>query len=245
MTSIIIVTYESEKTIEKLLTSLQKTLTKGAYEVIIVDNNSQDKTLEKVKRFSFVEVVTHNKNTGFAFACHSGAKRAKGEYLLFLNPDIMLKEDILKPVIPLFEDTTIGVVGIKIKNFDSTIQPSIRRFPTLISQLLIALKVPHISKRLPYLRSYYAFDFDYTKESDVDQVMGAVFFTSRTLWDSIGGFDKRFFIWFEEIDYCYQVKKLGYRVLYTPNTFVQHIGGDSFSQVSTLKKQLWFYHLEL
>jgi len=170
----------------------------------------------------------------------SAVKHAKGEYLLFLNPDVALRSDILSLLFPLFKDTTIGVAGPMITNPDGSVQPSVRAFPTLTSQLLILLKAHHISKNIPVLKHYFAKGFNYKKEQDVDQVMGAAFLTTRAVWDAVGGFDTRFFIWFEEVDYCYQVKKLGYRVVYSPKASIVHKGAESFSQINVIRKQFWF-----
>ena len=241
MTSIVIVTYQSEKTIGRLLASIDTHLTKGSYEVIVVDNNSSDRTIEHIKKHKSVKLIEYKENKGFAFACHAGVNKSEGNYLLFLNPDILVKEDLLSPIVPMFKDTTIGVIGTTIKNADGSIQGSVRGFPTLSSHILITLKIHHLSENFLTMKSYFLNSFNYKIESDVDQVMGAIFFTPRKLWEKVGGFDKRFFIWFEEVDYCFQIKKLGFRVVYTPKTYAEHIGGASFSRVSKVRKQFWFF----
>ena len=240
MTSIIIVTYKSQETITRLLKSLQNFLIKGTYEIIVVDNNSADKTLVKISDFSNIKAISLDKNRGFAYACHAGVARSKGNNLLFINPDVYIQDEVLSKLISLISDRTIGVIGTKILNIDGSVQCSVRRFPTLFSQLLIVLKLNHITTSFTSLKKYFATDFNYEKESDVDQVMGAMFLTKKSVWDDIGGFDKRFFIWFEEVDYCFQVKKNGLRVVYTPYSSVVHAGGESFSKVSFLKKQYWY-----
>jgi len=240
MTSIIIVTYNSQKTIGNLLTSIEANLLEDAYEVIVVDNKSSDNTRTTLKKFSFITTVLNNKNEGFSKACHAGVDKSRGSHLLFLNPDTLVTEDILKPVLPYFKDNTVGVVGIMIRNTDGTLQESVRSFPTLGSQLLIVFKLHYILPRLPALRKYYRRDFDYTKKANVEQVMGAAFFTTRDLWNTIGGFDKRFFVWYEEVDYCFQAVKRGFKIVYTPNVSIKHVRGHSFSHINRIRKFFWF-----
>jgi N-acetylglucosaminyl-diphospho-decaprenol L-rhamnosyltransferase len=214
MTSIIIVTYNSSDTIGALLVSIEK-------------------------KFP-VTLCEEKRNTGFSRACNRGARESRGDILLFLNPDVLLLEDILTPVVPLFHDTTIGVIGTSILNTDGSRQQSVRGLPTFSSHLLTLLKVHYIAPNLTPLKHYFQPDFDYTKEATVEQVMGAVFFTSKKIWDEMQGFDTRFFIWFEEVDYCYRIRQAGYVTRYTPLTKVQHIQGHSFSQVFRLKRMFWF-----
>ena len=102
-------------------------------------------------------------------------------------------------------------------------------------------KIDHIFKNIRSVNEYLLNDFDYGKMKEVDQVMGAFFVTKRELWERVGGFDKRFFIWFEEVDYCYMIKKLGYKVIYAPIGPVIHGLGKSFFQESIIKKQFWFF----
>lgn len=240
MTSIIIVTHNSEKTIGALLESLAKHLEATEYEAIVVDNNSSDKTVDIVEGFTDVKLVKEQVNTGFSAACHTGVTKSRGTFLLFLNPDTLFTENSLKVLLPKFSDSSIGVIGVRQLHPDNTLQPSVRRFPTWPSQLLIFFKIPYVFPNLPALKRYYNYAFDYDHESKVDQVMGAFFLTPRKVWDELGGFDKRFFIWYEEVDYCFQLKKRGYSTLYTPETSIVHISGHSFSQENFFKKMFWF-----
>ena len=240
MTSIIIVTYNSERTVGTLLESIKKNVKEGSYEVIVVDNHSTDGTINLVKTQPHITLVEEPTNTGFAAACHRGVEKSTGGYLLFLNPDTCFIEDSITPLIPMFSDDRVGVVGVRQKNEDGTHQPSARRFPTITSQLLIFFKLHRLFPNLPSLKWYFYYDFDYEAESEVDQVMGAFFFTTKKLWDALGGFDRRFFIWYEEVDYCFQAKQRGYKTLYTPRTTIIHVSGHSFSQVARPIRMFWF-----
>ena len=241
------------------------------FEIIVVDNASSDGTVEMVSSFAKatddkakIRVIANDKNLGFAAANNQGIKEAKGEYILLLNPDTEFIENSLEKIIAKMQsDEKIGVLGCKLLNSDKTIQPSVRRFPTVWSQLVILFK---LHKIFPFLlNSYLAKDFDHppapslVKEgestfspppvprrglgggSEVDQVMGAFFCVRKSLFDKIGLLDEGYFIWFEEVDFCRRAKQAGYKVVYWPGTSVVHHAGQSFAQQMTLKKQLWFF----
>ena len=212
-----------------------------SFEIIVIDNNSSDGTVEMIKqKFPQVNLISLNKNTGFAYANNLGIKRAKGDYILLLNPDTQFKEDTLSVIAKKLEsDNSIGILGCKLLNTDKSLQPSVRNFPTIASQLVILLKLHYIFPFL--LNNYLNKHFDYSKEQEVDQVMGAFFCVKKEVFDTIGLLDENYFIWFEEVDFCYRAKKAGYKVLYTPKISVIHYGGQSFAQQMAFKKQWWFF----
>ena len=238
--SVVIVTRNSQNEILKCLESLSL-WDKHIKDVVLVDNASSDNTLERVREFQKVKVISENRNTGFSKAVNKGIGETSGKYILILNPDVEIINDFYQEIRNLFEsNNNIGIIGPKIVYPDGTFQRSVRRLPDLISQIIMFLKLDHIYGGFTSVKRYSLFDFDYNKPQYVDQVMGACFFTRRDLWDKLSGFDERFFIWFEEVDYCLRAKSLGMLTYYAPLGPVRHILGKSFSQERLLRKQLWF-----
>ncbi len=239
--SVIIVSWNVRDLLKKCLESIFLFSKEDGFEVIVVDNASSDGTGEMVQKyFSKVLFIQNSQNLGFAKANNLGIKAAKGDYILLLNPDTLFLEDSVSKIIQKMEsDEVIGVLGCKIVSPDGTEQKSVRKFPKITDILCLFLK---LHKFFPsVLDDYLEKDFDYSKEKEVDQVMGAFFLIRRKVLDKIGLLDENYFIWFEEVDFCLRVWQAGWKVLFFPSTSVIHYGGMSFEQESTLKKQIWFF----
>ncbi len=249
--SIIIVTWNSEKEIGRCLRSVLACADGLKIEIIVIDNASTDKTREVIERCCAeiprlmpgndvqVKNIWNNENRGFAAANNQGLAIAAGKQILLLNPDTELVDGALSSSFEYLENRPeAGIVGCKLLNFDGSLQPSVRRFPTWKDQAVILLKAHNFFPRL--VGRYLAADFDYGKEQEVDQVRGAFFLLSRNLVQTIGLLDERnFFIWFEEVDYCRRAKNSGFKVMYFPGASSKHEGGASFGQHLPLRKQLW------
>ncbi len=242
--SIIIVSWNVRKHLERCLASIEKTRGDLSIEIFVVDNASTDGTVDFVRNFQFpclagrqaisnLQFILNKKNLGFAAANNQAITQAKGEYLLLLNPDTELQPHTLQQMMVFMRaHPRCGILGPKLLNGDRTLQPSVRRFPDAWSAIALSLRLS--AKR------YMALDFDYTKEQEADQVMGACFLIRHACMEQIGMLDERFFIWFEEVDYCKRAKDAGWGVWYTSSVAVLHHGGQSFAQVLTAKKQWMF-----
>jgi len=240
--SIIIVNWNVRDLLEKCLTSIFKQTQGISFEVFVIDNDSTDKSVEMVKeKFPQVKLIANRENRGFAAANNQGIKKARGEFVLLLNPDTEILDNALAKMVNFMrENKNVGVAGCKLLNSDKTLQPSVRRFPTLFSQVLILFKIHHFLPNLKTFRQYFAKDFDYSKTQEADQVMGAFFMIREEIFDQIGYLDENYFIWFEEVDFCKRVKNAGWKVIYTPGAKVVHHCSQSFKQVLSLKKQRIF-----
>lgn len=240
--SVIVVTWNSAAEIVQCLWSLQRQSGNVRWDAFVVDNASTDATVSLVDRGDpRMTVLRNSHNRGFAAACNQALSLAKGRSLLFLNPDTVLEPQCLKTMIDLMDTRPdVGIAGCQLRNSDRSIQPSVRGFPTFISQALLILKIPHVIKAFPSQRRYVAQGFDYALEQEVDQIKGAFFFVRRRMLEAIGSFDERFWIWFEEVDLCLRAHQSGWKVLYTPRTFVTHLGGRSFRQSLPLRNQWHF-----
>ena len=184
-----------------------------------------------------VKTIWNDKNLGFAAAVNQGLAAATGEFILLLNSDAAPKPGALKTMIEyLRRHPAVGVAGGKVLNPDGTLQPSVRRFPTVFDQAVILTKLHNFFPKA--VAKYFCQGFDYDLEQEVDQVRGAYFWITRRLIDKIGPMDaKSFFIWFEEVDYCRRAKDAGFKVIYVPASVAVHEGGASFIQQVSLMKQ--------
>ena len=241
--SIIIVSYKVKGLLKKCLESIQSARGGLSLEVFVVDNESGDGTDEMVRHdFGWVKFIAAGGNLGFARANNLALARAAGEYVLFLNPDTEVASDTFARALELIKSRPkCGVLGPKMAFSDGSFQPSVRRFPTFAAISLMLLKLPKIFPHLAPIDRYLATDFDYSQEQPVDQVMGAFMLMPRAVLDKVGGFDERFFIWFEEVDLCRRVKSAGYSVIYTPEVSIIHHGGKSFAQQSLVTNQRRFF----
>ena len=238
--SIIIVSWNVCDKLRDNLKSIYANTQNINFEVFVVDNNSKDKTVEMVKKeFPQVKLIANTENLGFAKANNQAIKQAKGKYILLLNPDMRVLEGTLENMVDWMDKNThTSIAGCKLINEQDKILPHVRAFPTIWDQLAIVLKLPHIFPQI--LNQYLMKNFDYSKEAEVDSIRGSFFMIRREIIDKIGLLDERYFIWFEEVDYCKQAKKAGFKIMYTPITKCIDYIGQSFKQVKRGKTQIYF-----
>lgn len=244
--SIIIVSWNTRDLLKKCLASIFAHTRNIKFEIIVVDNNSQDGSQLMIEKdFPQVKLIRNKKNTGFAYANNQAIKESQGRYILLLNPDTELIDNSLEKIIRLNDGhNDWGVIGCKILNPDGSLQKSVRRFPQLKDQILIQLKLHHLPFFNKFLSAYLAKDFDYQKQASVDQVMGAFFLTKRELLNRLGLFDERFYLWFEEVDFCQRIKNAGFEVVYTPEINIVHHGAQSFKQLDWRKQLVWNHSVQ-
>jgi GT2 family glycosyltransferase len=265
--SIIIVNWKVRALLEKCLDSILQNKDGLNLEIIVVDNDSKDGTSEMIMvEYADVTMIALPKNIGFAAANNLALKQASSDLIFLLNPDTEINPGFFGQIKEYMDNNPqVAIVGPKIFNPDGTLQFSIRRSPTLISQLVTLLKLQNIlssdkdlknyvarpfltpilkirkffskNKIIPY---YLAEAFDYNKEQSVEQIMGAAMVIRRSVFDKIGFFDEGFFIWFEEVDFCNRALKKALTIKYFPMASIIHYGGESFSQKNSLPKQLIF-----
>lgn len=243
--SIIIVSWNVSELLKKCLESIYKYTRGVSFEIFVIDNGSADSTVEMIQKakpfYSRLSLINNKKNKGFAAANNQGIRQAQGDYILLLNPDTELREDSLTKMAEFMKSNPrCGIAGCSLLNSDGSHQDSVRKFPGFLDQALILLKLHHILPNLPPMRRYLCQNFDYDRQQQVDQVMGAFFMIRRKVIDKIGLLDEKFFIWFEEVDFCLRAKQAGWEVIYTPLTSATHHFGQSFKQMMTVDKQkIW------
>ncbi len=209
-------------------------------EVIVVDNDSHDGTRDMVRaEFPQVRLLPNAWNAGFAYACNRGARVARGETVLFLNPDMRVEPGALQRA---YKEVTarqdVGIVGIQLTSADGSPIRSVRRDPAFADQFATLLKVGRFFPQA--LDRYLAADFDYRKTQDVEQVRGSFMMMRRTFGEEIGWWDERYYIWFEDVDLCRRVRVAGKRVVYLADARAHDAVGQSFKQQRLLWKQRQF-----
>ena len=241
--SVITVTWNSRDLIGEQIRSVFSGCKDILCEEIVVDNGSSDGTVEYVSsEFSNVHVIANKKNMGFGAANNQGVAVAKGEFLLFLNPDMRVDFGSLDVILKWMKDRpNVGIVSPKLVdekgNLNIDAQP--RRLPRVWEQVALILKLPHLFPSI--MDGYLMKNFDADKEQEVDSVRGSFMLVRRDIIDKLGfAWDPRYFIWYEDVDICRETKRLGYRVMHTPIITAVDYVGQSFKQRTTLWKQKHF-----
>lgn len=208
-------------------------------EVIVVDNGGRAETAQLLADvLPHATYVPNPENRGFAAAVNQGMARSTGQYVLLLNPDTVLPSTTLATMLAHMDrDVDVGIGSCIIRYPDGRLQESIRRFPTLRDQLVVLLKLPHVFPGL--VNRYMMRDVDPEKTQDIDSIMGAFMMIRRDVLHRVGMFDERYFIWFEEVDYCKMAKDAGFVIRSYGDCHVVHHKGHMFNQLATLRKQRW------
>ncbi|QQS15691.1 MAG: glycosyltransferase family 2 protein [Candidatus Moraniibacteriota bacterium] len=221
--SIILVNYRSREKTRNCLFSLKKADLSGiSHEIIIVDNSEAD-DFGKEFRQEFPEVifVRNETNSGMGSGNNLGARQARGSFLLILNPDTIVRPDAIRQLFDMMKNhEDMGIAGPKLLNPDGTLQYSCLRFPKvwtpILRRTILGRFAPH------HLGRYLMTDFDHQQTRDVDWMMGSCLLIRADLYHCIGGFDERFFMYFEDIDLCRRAWREGLRVVYCPDAIVVH-----------------------
>lgn len=241
MVSIIILSYNTRNLLRACLSSVNKILPQKDVEIIVVDNASSDESAAMVKKeFKNVRLIENSENAGFAKGCNLGASYAGGEYLLFLNSDTIVESDNLSIFLKDFsENTKIAIIGGLLKNNDGSTQRSYGNFYTLsrVFSMLFLGEKREISK------------IDTQKRLIVDWVSGGFMMVRRDIFKKIKGFDEKFFMYIEDMEFCYRAKREGFLTLFDPLWGVEHVGQGSsnrnFAIVQIYKGLLIFYRKHL
>lgn len=239
--SIIIVNWNVKDLLAKNLHSIFK-LTEGLeFEVIVVDNASKDGSVAMVAaEFPKVNLIASNENLGFAKGNNLALEQAIGKYVLFMNPDMELEENSFKILFDWLEtNPKIDVATCQLVYPGGSRQNNIKNNPGLCDQILILLKLHHLIQP-KCLKRYLAKDFDYTKEQEVKQIMGAFILVKNEVIRNLSGWDEDYFLWWEDLDLCKRAQAKGYQIWYTPQTKVIHYEAKSFEQEVSLVKQKRF-----
>ena len=240
--AIIIVSWNTKKLIKDCLLSIKSSIHHTSYEVFVVDNNSSDGTVQMLRsEFNDINIIANKTNEGFAKANNEAIKISDSKYVMLLNPDTIVKDNALDIMVDYMEkNKEVGITGCKLFNKDGSLQESCRRFPDIKTYSCILLKLHTLFPNMKCLKNYFMKDMDYDKINEVDQVMGAALMFRSNVLGEKSFLDEDYWIWFEEVDFCYKVKKKGYKIVYIPNANIVHYKAQSFSQLLKVRQQKIF-----
>ena len=231
--SIIIVSWNVKDILSDCLDSVLRSSVAFPYEIIVVDNAGTDGTADHIKKkFPAVRLIENSKNQGFARANNQGASLADGQYLLFLNPDTILLDDTLNKLVDFMDcNPDIAMCGPRILNSDGTLQKSVRNFPSWRGAFYRYTILKYLGLFKSHFEKWHNRGFDYGKQEDVAQLIGAAMLIRRDVFEQTGCFDQRYFMYYEEVDLCRRLTDNGFRIVYYPRVEIVHLGGKSTGQV--------------
>lgn len=242
--SIVIVNFNTADITCECIESVVKH-TKGVdYEIIVIDNNSRDDSLKKLKKYENTKLnfklIANKKNYGFGYANNQGVKvsNPSSKYILFLNSDTKFISNTIKKMISILKGKKdVGVISCKLLNRDMSVQKNGGYFPTLVrvfSWMLIQ-DLPYVDKVIkPFHPKGENF---YNDDKELDWVTGAFFMIRKEVVREVGVFDTDYFMYTEDTDYCYRIKKVGWKIFYTSLSSIIHYGGASGQSWSFVEKE--------
>ena len=226
--AVLIVNYHAYGDLRRCLESLVPHLATDD-QIVVVDYECDRTALARAIDVS-VRVVTveRDDNLGFAAGVNLAARQTRAPFLMLLNPDTVVEGPVIRTLEAwLAAHPDAGVAGPRVLNADGTVQPSARQFPGVTT--LLGGRTTWLTRRFP--RNWFSkrnlLAQDAKAPVDVDWVSGACLMTRRDLFDTLGGFDEAFFLYWEDADYCRRVTAAGFRNVYVPTAPVRHAGGAS------------------
>lgn len=246
MVSFIIVNYKSIQYSEKCIDSIYNTIKSVPFEIIIV-NNSPEENLQALQSKGKNILIIQNTNTGFSSGCNLGAKYARGDYFLFLNPDIILLNDFFPELFGYFKNKDFGAIGLKLFNLENEFQISFGKFPTILGEIRNK-KIKKAFRKgkkdiINKIEELYKFP------KIVDWVSGAALLIKKSIFEKVGGFDERFFLYYEDSDLCKRINKTGIDNYFFPYSKIIHFEAENIREnfteiyIHAKKSQLLYYKL--
>ena len=232
MVTIVIVNWNSDGLLRDCVQSIQQFGGSCVASIVIVDNASTDQSLELVADVHEpkLKIIRNTVNIGFAAACNAGARNATSPYLLFLNPDARLLHSTLDGVCRFMgaeENSRVGILGVQLLNAAGEVARTCSRFPTASRYVAGALGIDRIFKSM----SHFLVDWDHSSTRLVDQVIGAFFFVRTEVFDALGGFDERFFVYFEEVDFSLRASRSMWQSAFVAEANAFHLGNGTTDRI--------------
>lgn len=227
--SIVIVTYQPTPVTHLCFWSLEQCRLKNS-EVIVVDNSGESSLIDDCEKFyPFLRIIKNTQNDGFGRACNKGFREAKGEIILFLNPDTIVPSNLEEKLLSFFtEHPSAGAMGAKmIDAFGEYLPESKRNFPTPTASLLKFSGLDHLPVPSKKQWHYYAGHIPVNSSGKVEILSGAFMAVTRSAMEKTGGFDPRFFLYSEDIDLSFEITRNGFENWYNPNITIVHLKGET------------------
>lgn len=246
--SIIIVNYNVKEFLEQCLISVQKALKGISAEVLVIDNSSSDGSAEMLRqKFPDVQLTVNPKNVGFAKASNQGLQIAGGQFIALLNPDTLVQEDTFSKMLEFFSDRPkTGVLGCKILNPDGSLQLACRRsFP---KPWIAFTKLSGLSYLFPKSKLFGKYNLTYLDPDDsheVDAISGSFMMIRCEVLEDVGDLDESFFMYGEDLDWCFRAREKGWKVVYFPGTQIVHFKGESSKRAQFDSLKQFYIAMEL
>jgi len=226
--SIIIVNYNQRGLLKECLKNIEEKKINLRYEILIIDNHSRDESQEFLRKLKNknekLKIILNQKNFGYAYACNQGIKNSLGKYILILNPDVFVLPGSVEKLYGFMEkNEEAGICGPKLLNPDGSVQLSCLRFPRWYTPILRRTFLGKFSFAQKILSHYLMKDFDHETIREVDWLLGAALFVKRKAIEKVGLLDERYFLYFEDVDWCRRFHQAGFRVYYFPAAKMFHL----------------------
>lgn len=226
--SIIITNWNTKEFVCGALQSILDHPPRVSYEVIVVDNASEDGSPAMIAQsFPSVRLIRNNQNEGYARGNNQGAAAAKGGTLLLLGSDVVIPDESLQKMFDYFSSRSdVGAVSCRLLNPDRTVQQSCRRFPTLTDAMLTYLSLHELAP------SYNIRDFDFHRTQEVDQPAATCLMVRKSIVEKIGLFDERYTILYNDVDLCQRIRDAGWKIMYFAEAEIIHHGSRSTNRAT-------------
>lgn len=243
--SICIVNWNAEALLHDCLRSIYGHSGESSFEVIVVDNASNDTSAAMVSRdFPQVRLLVNDTNVGFAQANNQAFQITEGRYLLLLNNDTLVLPGMLDTMVQFMDtQSSAGIAGCKNLNPDGSLQPSCRSFPSLPIMFFRALSLDRLWPDNRWTGANYMSYWDHATIREVDVVKGSCMLVRREILQEVGPLDPSFFFYFEEIDWCHRARQKGWKTYFVPDAVVIHYGGQSSGQQSGRMRVAYYQSL--
>jgi len=222
--SIVILNYKTKNLVKQCIKGIKMQNLPMEHETIVVDNASGDDVGDMLlEKFPDIKFIQSEENQGYAAGNNLGIKQAQGRYILILNPDVAVWENSIERLHKFMEENRdVAVAGPKLINPDKTRQYSCYRFPRFLTPIYRRTPLGKLSFAKKDLENYLMKDFDHGSNKEVDWLLGACWLVRKEAIDKVGLMDERFFLYFEDIDWCKRFWQSGYKVYYVPEAKMVH-----------------------
>lgn len=233
--SVIVVSYNTAGLLPEMLDTLRASFAGYSAEIIFVDNNSSDDSVEVIRRISpHSKLIVNAENVGFGRANNQALVHAQGRYVLLLNTDAFVAPNALAVSVGYLDrNPACGILGVRLIGRDGILQPCARFFPTALN---LFLQRSGLARFAPGVQMVDDMAWDHASIKPCDWVVGCFLMIRREVVDRIGLFDPRYFLYYEEVDLCLAAKRAGWEVIFNPDTTVVHIGGESAKSQGNITK---------
>jgi GT2 family glycosyltransferase len=239
--SVIIVNWNTCDILRNCLASIYKNTRNIQFEVIVIDNASSDGSADMIRtEFLHAILIANTRNLGFAKANNQGLSIARGRYVLLLNSDTVLFDNAIEKIIS-FADSHMqaGIFGCRILNPDKSLQPTCFMFPSVLNAFLSSTYLYKLFQRSTFFGRERISWWDRSDVREVDVVTGCFMLVRQEAIKKVGFMDERFFMYAEEADWCYRFKQAGYKIMFTPDAEIIHLGGASSNQIKPQMVSQW------